>query len=1068
MYRKGQGVAKDYTKALEWYLKAAEAGNSTAMNNIGWMYQKVQGFPKDYTKALEWYLKAAEAGNSSAMNNIGRMYQEGEGVTKDSSKAPEWYRKAAEAGNSSAMYNLGWMYGKGQGVPKDYTKALEWYRKAAEGGDVSSMLEIGDMYKEGKGVPHDAQKAVRWYEKAAKLGNNKAKCNVASHRGEKFRLEGRYVEASAEYEKAVKLAKEIYGLDNSKTVRLINNLAAVYYYQGKYADAERYFKQTLVVRKEALDPEHPDIATAFNNLAALYYSQGRYDEAEPLFKQALTIEEKIFGKEDIKITVNLYNLGMLYLTQGRYVEAGRLLRHALEIKEENLPPDHPDIAASIWSLGRLCWAMGKYDEAEPLLRRALEVEKKALGEDHPAIIPRLQNLAALYDLIGKYFEAEQLYMEVMAIGQKALRPNHPHMSKSLAGLGVHHALVENWSESIKCTKRARRIIHRHISDVLPSLSESQQLAFIRTQDESFFHTALSLGLIQNKNREAVEASAEWLLNGKALIGEVLSERTQLGLQNEDPQICKVVEQLVSVRSQLATLIMKSPLDGNYRRNLERTAELTTSEQELSKKLSELTGRGYYEDTWVPLDELRGSIRNSIVLVNIAKFDVYSFGDIWFDFFGFQAKILGHVWRPAHYAAWIIPAADEGEVKLIDLGEAEPIEKAIKEFRHLMRSLNRNELANEAIAEKKARDRLRTLSNLVLSPIEPYISKVNRWLISPDGALWLIPWGALQLQDGSYAIEKYSISYLISGRDLVTKSSKVKSKRCLVMADPDYNLPINQVKVETNQILQSRQLALATSRSVKVMSENIRMSKDIRRQTWGRLKNTAKEAKVILPKLKAYAKNEPLLYMDKQALEGVFKASESPKVVVLSTHGFFLEDQDYENVPNAKTNRDRGIFIAPKPKPQTLKSQPVHVENSLLRCGLVLAGANNRSQALDGNDGILTGLEIVGTDLRGTELVVLSACETGVGDVINGEGVAGLRQAFQLAGAESVVSTLWKIPDKETTDLMVKFFEGLAAGKSKVDALREAQLSMIDHRRQQYNAAHPLYWASFTLTGAAIN
>ena len=191
MYDYGEGVEQDYSKALEWYNKAANAGNSAAINNIGYMYEFSEGVEQDYSKALEWYNKAVNAGNAAAwynkavnagnaaaMNNIGRMYEFGKGVEQDYTKSLEWYNKAANAGNATAMYNIGYMYDCGEGVEQDYSKALEWYNKAANAGNTAAMNNIGYMYDYGKGVEQDCSKALEWLKKAADAGNSAAMYNI--------------------------------------------------------------------------------------------------------------------------------------------------------------------------------------------------------------------------------------------------------------------------------------------------------------------------------------------------------------------------------------------------------------------------------------------------------------------------------------------------------------------------------------------------------------------------------------------------------------------------------------------------------------------------------------------------------------------------------------------------------------------------------------------------------------------------------------------------------------------------------------------------------------------------
>jgi len=365
--------------------------------------------------------------------------------------------------------------------------------------------------------------------------------------------------------------------------------------------------------------------------------------------------------------------------------------------------------------------------------------------------------------------------------------------------------------------------------------------------------------------------------------------------------------------------------------------------------------------------VRKALPGDAVLVEIARFGVLDF----------QAKDRLKAWQPPHYAAWVIPAAGRGEVQVIDLDEAKPIEDAVAAARKALQpELDLLRSRGEPDAEQQLRKPLQELARLVLQPLLPHIGQTKRWLISPDAALWLVPWAALPLPAGRYAIEAHPIHYLVTGRDLVNKTAVKATGPPTAMADPDYDLD----------------------------------------------PETARTASRRVPR----------------------QAEGEPSRELLALRG-------------SSRSLTRAVF------PRLPGGLP---ENPLLRCGLVLAGANQRQRASgpEDEDGILTGMEIVGTDLRGTELVVLSACETGLGDVRNGEGVAGLRQAFQLAGAQSVLATLWQVPDRDSARLMITFFDNLAAGQSRPAALRNAQLALIKSRRERNGAAHPFFWAAFTFTG----
>jgi CHAT domain-containing protein/tetratricopeptide (TPR) repeat protein len=792
---------------------------------------------------------------------------------------------------------------------------------------------------------------------------------------------------------------------------------------GQHARAEPLFQRSLKIREARLPRDHLDVAIALNNLAALYQAMGQHARAEPLFQRSLKIREARLPRDHLDVATALNNLANLYAAMGKHDRAEPLLRRCLKIREGRLPRDHPDLARSLNTLAGLYRDMGRYARAEPLYKRSLAIVEAKLPRDHPDVAQALNNLAGLYRDMGQDARAEPLLQRSLAIWEAKLPGNHPHMVTTLNNLAGLYTRTDRQREAGRLFDRARRAARQHLAAVLPALSDSEKADFFaNTAARSHLEAALALGLVNKGDAELAGLSASWLVNGKAVDQESLASSLLLARQSKDPELGKRATRLLAVREQLARLTLATPRPGQEKQRPQQIEELSNEEQQLARRLRR-AGSHAAPPLWVELAELRKALPADAVLIDIAHFQV----------FDFKAR-PGKEWQPARYAAWLTPKT--GPVRLIDLGPAGKIDAAVQAFRTAMQAAPRRiKGQGEQKAEQALREQLAALSALLLKPLLPQVGKAKRWLISPDGNLWLLPFEALTLPDGKFAVEKYHISYLTSGRDLLAgPAPKVKRTAPLVLADPDYD-------AGTAGLPRRRSVARPGS------GEPLRAAA-LRLGDVPRLPGTAAEAKAITPSLQGYARLTPRVYLGRRAREEVVKAARGPRVLVLCTHGFFLPDQEVK--------RDR-------PVPSRTRASRKW-ENPLLRCGLLLAGCNNAARAKSGDDGVLSGLEVVGSDLRGCELVVLSACETGLGEVQVGEGVAGLRQAFQLAGAKAVVSTLWQVPDKQSARLMALFFRNLSKGMSKPQALRSAKLQIIAERREDFAAAHPFFWAAFTLTG----
>jgi tetratricopeptide (TPR) repeat protein/CHAT domain-containing protein len=855
-----------------------------------------------------------------------------------------------------------------------------------------------------------------------------------------FAKQGRYADAEPLCQRALKILVAAHGEDHPDATAALDDLAGLCFRQGRYAEAEPHYLKALKLREDKFGPDDPKVAVSLNNLAALYEWQARFKEAEPLLQRSLKIRENEGGADTAEMANALNNLAWLYKQdKTRYAEAEALYKRSLKLREDKHGKDHPDVAAVLNNLAALYGRQDRFQEAEASFRRALRIWE-VKGKDHPDAAAALHNLALLYERQKRYAEAEPLYQRALKIREARLSANHPAVAATRNSLAVLYAATGKWRQAADLFQKARRDLREHLRLNLAPLGPPQQLAYLARRIEPDFHAALTLASVRRGDPGMAELAAAWLLNGKGQTNEALAEPLALARAARSGGSKAVYEQLLQVRGQAAFLTLEPAPPGREDAHREELGRLLRRERVLAGQLARAGGRWTGPD-WIELAELRRALPADAVFVDFIRHGAYDFKE--------------RRWKSHRYLACVVPPAGRGAVALLDLGPAEPIEKAAQAVRLVLRDPGKSigELG-EPEAEHALKERLGRLAERVLQPLLPRLAKAPKWVVGPDATLWLVPFEALPLADGRYAVEGHSIRYVVSGRDLLVPgpNAVVKPGPALVLADPDFDLPPDAggPAADSEEPAPGGGAAAAYAKGGGLATAE-------KLPVFARLPGTASEAAAVIPALEKLTRRPPVLKTDKDAREQLVKAARRPRVLVLSTHGYFLPDQEAA-VPE--------LFADALQAALSKSGKPL--EHPLLRSGLALAGANRRGTArADGTeDGILTGFEVCSCDLTGTELVALSACETGLGQVNNGEGVAGLRQAFHQAGARAVLASLWRIPDRPTAELMAAFFEELAKGKGQggqAEALRRAQLRQIERRRELDGAAHPFFWAGFTLT-----
>jgi CHAT domain-containing protein/Tfp pilus assembly protein PilF len=844
-----------------------------------------------------------------------------------------------------------------------------------------------------------------------------------------YMLIGDYDKAEPLFQRARAIFEKALGPEHPNVTVVLNNLATLYRRRGNFAKAEPIYVGILDIRQKQLGPEHPSLAPPLLNLANFYfYDRGDYEKAEPLYQRAMAIREKTLGREHPDVARVLDNLAVLYKEKEDYAKAEMLHQRALAIKEKVLGPAHIDVVLALNDLAKL-YSEGKrdYARAEPLLQRALVIAERSVGPQHPGVAEVLNSYANLYRERGEYAKAEPLYRRALTIRENSLGQEHPQFAESLVDLARLNAAKGDYVQAVAILSRANAIDESNFALQLTIGSERQILKYLSKFSEQTVFTLSLHSRAAPNDAGALDLAFTTLLQRKARGLDAMTDTIATLRRRATPEVRALFEQLTRSRSQLASLKLTETGMGKLDTYRTRVNQLEKEIEKVEVALSLSSDAFRDQKQPVTLSAVQAALPPGSALL---------------EFVYFTPQVLPPEKSMApRYLAYLL--ASQGQPKWVDLGEARLVDRAIEAWRKALRNPNRNDVVRRA----------RVLDERLMRPVRSLLSKMpgvtRHLLIAPDGSLNLIPFAALIDERNRYLIERYAISYLTSGRDLLRLQTSEESKNApLVVANPDFG----------------RLASMATRGdldSVKSQSGNPAQNQiDATRVFFQPLPGTEDEAlaiKSLLP--------NATIFRRKEATESALKQVIGPRILHIATHGFFIDYQDPAGISSPAGGAGAALAQAKSRTVQfeanlRMSKLAARVKDPLLRSGLALAGVNEGKSG-DGDDGLLTALEAASLNLSGTKLVVLSACDTGVGEVKNGEGVQGLRRALVLAGSESQVMSLWPVSDEATKDLMTQYYQVLQQGEGRGEGLRQVQLRMLRGRKDQ---RHPFYWAAFIQSG----
>jgi CHAT domain-containing protein/tetratricopeptide (TPR) repeat protein len=871
------------------------------------------------------------------------------------------------------------------------------------------------MGEDDKAVPLLAE-AREYYKRTA--GESDPEYASASNRLAKvYESLGQYEKAVPIFIQSMEILAKTKGTNDPDYATSMNNLGIVYKNMGHPEKAEPLMLKAMEIRKKTSGEESDDYANSLNNLAVLYSGLGQHEKAENYYSKAAGIFKKTKGPTSAEYITCLTNLGSEYDMLLEYEKAEKTLLTAMTIAEKAYDENWPQRLSITKTLGQLYLATEQYSKAEPLLLKVAAVEEKKnnAGEAYAAA---LNDLGYLYTHSNRVTEAEKTYIRSAELTRSALGGLHNSYAATLNNLAVLYQQAGRYNEAVSILMEVNKIKEFNLLNLFAILSEDEKMnymasnVFLQQSNLSllYYYPAAPASFYRENYNIQLLIKSLLLTDSKNVLEAIRSSKDTV-----------INNRLVQWQANKKALAKEYSVPEVKRRT--GLTQLEAETESLEKELVRLSSgfRNMRSGIDVKMEDVQKRLGADEAAIEFVSFRL------------FNKEITDSI----IYAAFILKKQDAFPV-FVPLFEEQQLLKLTGKAGNTSRVFVNNLYPGTTKGVTDTTTISGKLYHLIWQPLEPHLQGIKKISYSPAGKLHNIAFHALATDSTSILIDHYQLRQYSSTRQLLFRdpsSTNKKPSSISLFGNATYSLDSAQL-IRLKSGVQPKE---NFSTHLYTPGNN-----EMKNGIWENLAGTAEEIKKI-KKLFDNNKIPSHLYTGPAASEENLKSlnSQSPQVLLIATHGFFLPEKNSNK--NTSAVQGRNAFIT--------------AGDPLLRTGLILSGGNyawSGKTAIEGvEDGIATAFEISQLNLSNTELVVLSACETALGDVKGSEGVFGLQRAFKMAGVKKMIVSLWKVPDKETSELMTSFYSFWLKGKTIDAAFAQAQAEM----RKKYS---PYYWAAFVL------